>query len=58
MKKATVLVSFLDLEEGVQREPADVFSVKDDRGEYLAGLGFVSLEDEKPKRKPAAKKKK
>lgn len=58
MKKATTLVSFEDLKEGVLRESGDVFTCDDERGAYLAGLGIVSLEEaSKPKpRKKATKK--
>ena len=61
MKKATTLVSFEDLEEGVLRKSGDVFICSDERGAYLADLGLVCLKDapeEKPKKKATAKSKK
>ena len=60
MKKATTLVSFEDLKEGVLRNPGDAFSVDDERGAYLSDLGLVCLKDapeEKPKKKTTTKKK-
>ena len=45
MKKAAVIVPFDDLTEGVHRDPEDAFLVDDERGEYLASLGLVRLED-------------
>ena len=61
MKKATTLVSFEDLEEGVLRKSGDVFICSDERGAYLADLGLVWLKDapeEKPKKKAVSKKSK
>jgi len=59
MKQATTVVPFRDLEEGVLREIGDAFLCGDERGEYLAGLGLVRLQDapkEKPKKKTTKKK--
>lgn len=59
MRSATVVVAFQDLQEGVLRNPGDVFQVEDERAAYLEGLGFVRLDpvDPKPaKRKTTAKK--
>ena len=58
MKRATALVSFHDLKEGVLRNKGDAFLCDDERGEYLAGIKFVRLEDvqEKPKRPRKTKK--
>lgn len=60
MKSATVLVAFQDLQEGVLRNPGDVFQVEDDRAAYLEGLGFVQVVPADPpkltrKRKSAMK---
>ncbi len=51
MKSAKVIVAFRDLLEDVPRNPGDVFQVEDERAEYLAKLGFVTLEEVKPARK-------
>lgn len=59
MKKVTVLVPFLDLVEGIDREIGDTFTVSGERAQYLKKLLLVSVEDteveEKPKRKAAKK---
>ena len=57
MKKAAVTAPFDDLTEGVHRDPEDAFLVDDERGEYLASLGLVRLEEApKAKAKKSAKK--
>ena len=60
MKKATVLIPFLDLKEGVSREVGDTFSCDDERGEYLKKLFLVSVEnmqEPEQKKKRSVKKK-
>ena len=59
MKKATAIISFHDLKEGVLRNAGDTFSCSDERGEFLADLGLVCVKDaveEKPKRSKTTKK--
>ena len=53
-------VAFQDLQEGVLRNPGDVFQAADDRAAYLEKLGFVQLAPADPpkatrKRKTATK---
>lgn len=60
MKRAIANCSFYDKVEDVLRNSGDVFTCDDERGKELAGLGLVWTNDvpeEKPKRKPATKKK-
>jgi hypothetical protein len=60
MKKATTVVPFEDLFEGVLRKTGDAFSCSDERGTYLEGLGLVQLKDvpeKKPKKTASTAKK-
>lgn len=57
MKEATVIQSFHDIKEGTFRKAEGVFLVDDERGQYLADLGLVSLKDAPAKKKATAKRK-
>ena len=45
MKRATVIISFNDLEKGVFRKAGDAFNCEDQRAEYLESLGLVWAKD-------------
>ena len=55
MKKATVIISFYDLAEKVERKQGDTFTCEDERAEYLVKCGLVWAKDA-PKK--ASRKKK
>lgn len=55
MRTVRTIVEFRDLKEDILRKPGDIFQVEDKRADYLKQLGFVALEEEKPKKKTAKK---
>lgn len=57
MKQATVIISFYDLEEGVQRKAQDSFTCSDERGEKLANLNLVWLKDAPAVKRTTTKRK-
>lgn len=61
MKKLTVVSSFRDLKEGVDRLPGDSFIASDERAEELKGYRLVTVGDlpepqEQPKKRTRKKK--
>ena len=54
MRTAKVILTFVDMQEGVFRNVGDTFHVSDERGEQLEKGGFVALDPAEPK--PAARK--
>lgn len=52
MKKATVIISFYDLAEKVDRKQGDTFNCEDERAEQLVELWLVFAKDApKPRKK-------
>lgn len=50
--KATVIIPFKDLKEGVSRKTGDAFSCDPERADELKRLNLVTVKDEpKPKKK-------
>lgn len=47
--KVKAIIRFRDMETDVIREPNDIFSVSDERGEKLMKLGYVTKVNQKEK---------